>query len=70
MSITEHKFSVGQQVEYSSSKSDRFRGAGTFEITRLLPSEGSDLQYRIRNSLEDFDRVAKEWQLDVFDKRQ
>ncbi len=66
----QHKFSVGQQVQYSSSDPDRFRASGTFEITGLLPSEGSDLQYRIRNSLEKFDRVAKEWQLDVIDERQ
>jgi hypothetical protein len=66
----QHKFSVGQQVQYSSSDSDRLRAAGAFEITRLLPVEGADLQYRIRNSLENFDRVAKEWQLDALDKRQ
>lgn len=61
----EHKFSVGQQVRYSSLDPDRSRASGTYEITGLLPIEGSYLQYRIRNSMEKFDRVASEWQLDM-----
>jgi hypothetical protein len=65
----QHKFSVGQQVRYSSSDPDRFRATGTFEVAMLLPIEGSDIQYRIRSSLEKFDRVAKEWQLDLIAER-
>ena len=66
----QHKFSVGQQVQYSSTDPDRFRASGIYEIAGLLPIEGSYLQYRIRNSLEKFDRVASEWQLDVITARQ
>ena len=60
----QHKFSVGQRVRYSSADPDNLRASGTYEIARLLPIEGMYLRYRIRSSLEKFDRVASEWQLD------
>jgi hypothetical protein len=60
-----HKFSIGQHVRYSSLVPDRLRASGKYEITGLLPIEGTYLQYRIRNTLEKFERIASEWQLDV-----
>ena len=33
---------------------------GTYEIIRLLPTDGDDCQYRIKNSAESFERVARE----------
>jgi hypothetical protein len=36
----------------------------TYEVVRLLPSDGIDYQYRIKNSSEAFERVAKESQLE------
>jgi hypothetical protein len=37
---------------------------GTYRIVRLLPSDGEEHQYRIKNAGEAFERVAKESQLD------
>ena len=34
-----------------------------FKITQLLPPEGDEFQYRIRNASEPYERVAKESQL-------
>ena len=36
---------------------------GTYQVIRLLPTEGDDCQYRFKSSTEAFERVAKESQL-------
>jgi hypothetical protein len=61
--MSKHKFKVGQTVSYTT----RFIGTASadviFKITRLLPAEDDELQYRIRNASEPYERVAKESQL-------
>jgi hypothetical protein len=37
---------------------------GTYQIVKLLPSDGDDYQYRIKSTSEAFERVAKESQLE------
>jgi hypothetical protein len=60
-----HKFSVGQTVFYTSSPISRPGASGSYQVVRLLPSDGEDYQYRIKNPGEAFERVAKESQLEV-----
>jgi hypothetical protein len=36
----------------------------TYQVVRLLPSDGSDYQYRIKAPNEAFERVARESQLE------
>jgi hypothetical protein len=60
-----HKFQVGQTVFYTSSPISRPGASGTYQVVRLLPSDGEDYQYRIKNPGEAFERVAKESQLDI-----
>jgi hypothetical protein len=60
-----HKFRVGQTVLYTSSPISRPGASGTYKVVKLLPSDGDDYQYRIKNSGEAFERVAKESQLDT-----
>jgi hypothetical protein len=60
-----HKYRVGQTVFYTSSPISRPGASGSYEVIRLLPSDGEDYQYRIKNPGEAFERVAKESQLDV-----
>lgn len=62
--IRSHKFSVGQTVLFTSSPISRPGASGTYKVVRLLPSDGDDYQYRIKNSGEAFERVAKESQLE------
>jgi hypothetical protein len=60
-----HKFRVGQAVFYTSSPISRPGASGSYKVVRLLPSDGEDYQYRIKNPGEAFERVAKESQLDL-----
>jgi hypothetical protein len=59
-----HKYRVGQTVFYTSSPISRPGATGSYQVVRLLPSDGDDYQYRIKNPGEAFERVAKESQLD------
>jgi hypothetical protein len=60
-----HKFPVGSTVYFTASNVSRPAASGTYEIIRLLPTEGDDCQYRIKSSTEAFERVAKESQLAI-----
>ena len=60
-----HKFRVGQTVSYTSSPVSRPGASGSYQVVRLLPSDGDDYQYRIKNPGEAFERVAKESQLEL-----
>ena len=64
-SLRTHKFHVGQTVFYTSSPITRPGASGSYKVVRLLPSDGEDYQYRIKNPGEAFERVAKESQLEV-----
>ena len=64
-SLHTHKFQVGQTVFYTSSPISRPGASGSYKVVRLLPSDGEDYQYRIKNPGEAFERVAKESQLEV-----
>ena len=58
-----HKFTVGETVYFTASNVARPAASGTYEVIRLLPTDGDDCQYRIKSSTEAFERVAKESQL-------
>jgi hypothetical protein len=63
-SALKHKYPVGATVYFTASNVARPAATGTYEVIRLLPTEGDDCQYRIKSSTEAFERVAKESQLD------
>jgi len=58
-----HKFGIGATVYFTASNMSRPAATGTYEVIRLLPTEGDDYQYRIKSSTEAFERVARESQL-------
>lgn len=60
-----HRFRVGQTVFFTSSPISRPGATGSYQVVRLLPSDGDDYQYRIKNPGEAFERVAKESQLEL-----
>ena len=60
-----HKYGVGETVYFTASNVARPAASGTYEVIRLLPTDGDDCQYRIKSSTEAFERVAKESQLDI-----
>ena len=62
--MKEHKYHIGQTVLFTSRPIGHMAPNSTYEIVRLLPSDGADFQYRIKNPKEAFERVARESQLD------
>ena len=62
--MREHKFSIGETVYFTSRLLGHMNANSIYEVVRLLPSDGSDYQYRIKNPREAFERVVKESQLD------
>jgi hypothetical protein len=60
-----HKYRVGETVYFTASNVARPAASGTYEVIRLLPTDGDDCQYRIKSSTEAFERVAKESQLAI-----
>ena len=62
--LKSHKYSIGQNVRYTSGPFGRFGASGAFKVVKLLPPEGDEHQYRIKSAGEAFERVAKESQLD------
>ena len=60
-----HKYQVGETVYFTASNVARPAATGLYEIIKLLPTDGDDCQYRIKNAAEAFERVARESQLDL-----
>ena len=61
--VLKHKYTVGETVYFTASNVARPAASGTYEVLKLLPTDGDDCQYRIKSSTEAFERVAKESQL-------
>ena len=59
-SVHEHKFKVGQSVSFTSGPFGRGGTNGIYKVTQLLPPEGDDHQYRIKNAGEPQERAVKE----------
>jgi len=62
--LKEHKFQIGQTVYFTSRPIGHMVANSTYEVVRLLPSDGADYQYRIKSASEAFERVARESQLE------
>ena len=61
-----HKFQIGQTVYFTSRPIGHMAANDSYQIVKLLPSDGDDFQYRIKSANEAFERVAKESQLDRY----
>jgi hypothetical protein len=64
LAVNPHKYHVGETVYYTSPTSGRAAANGIYTVVKQLPFEGDDCQYRIKSTVEAFERVAKESQLD------
>ncbi len=58
--MTLHKFKVGQTVNLTPNRQDGDAPPGAYTIQRLLPVEGRDIRYRVRNSRDGHERVVVE----------
>ena len=63
MAAAPRKFAVGDRVELSPGRLDANVPEGTYTISRLMPREGIDYQYRLKHSRDSHERVASETQL-------
>ena len=61
--MSQHKFKVGQVVDYDPGRMGVRASSREYKVMRLLPPEGTDLLYRIKSVGETFERVAKEREL-------
>jgi hypothetical protein len=59
----QHKFTVGQVVNFLPGPLDRNVPRGKYKVQRLLPSETADLQYRVKHATDGHERVVSESQL-------
>jgi hypothetical protein len=62
--LKEHKFRIGQSVYFTSRPIGHMIANSTYEVVRLLPSDGADFQYRVKNPKEAFERVVRESQIE------
>lgn len=62
--MAEHKFRVGQAVEFFPDPGVDKVSRGRYTIVRLLPLEAGTPQYRLKNSTDGHERMARETQLD------
>lgn len=60
--MLEHKFRVGQAVSFSPGRGER-NAKGRYTIVRLLPLEGNNPQYRIKNNTDGQERMVQEAEL-------
>ncbi|MBI0433563.1 hypothetical protein [Roseomonas sp. KE0001] len=58
-----HSLSVGQTVELFPGKLEASAARGTYTVVRLLPNDGADREYRVRNVQDGHERVVRESQL-------
>jgi hypothetical protein len=63
ISMSQHKFRVGQAVEFSPDPGVDRLSRGRYTIVRLLPLEGNTPQYRIKNATDGHERMVRESQL-------
>jgi hypothetical protein len=62
--LTEPKFKIGQRVFLGADRRAWIKEP--YRITRVLPTEGGDQQYRVKSAREAHERVVPEGQLDEF----
>lgn len=61
--MTRHIYSIGQHVRFDGPGRTYLKRAGVFIVTRLLPPQGVELQYRIKSANEAHERIAVEHEL-------
>jgi hypothetical protein len=61
--MADHKFSIGEVVDFVNARVALAATTETCEILRQLSTDGDDPQYRVKCSEEGFERVVRESQL-------
>ncbi len=61
--MSRHSFSIGQSVELVPGRLDGNIPRGAYTVQRLLPNDGPDREYRVKNVRDGHERVVRESQL-------
>jgi len=61
--MARHKFKVGQLIDFAPARPGVPTSGRQYQVVRLLPTEGGEIQYRIKNVYETFERIARESEL-------
>ena len=61
--MTDHKFSIGDVVDFVNARVALAATTESCEIIRQLSTDGDDPQYRVKCMEEGFERVVRESQL-------
>lgn len=61
--MAQHKFKIGQLVDFAPSRPGVPTSGRQYEVLRLLPTETGEPQYRVKCKSETFERVARESEL-------
>ena len=57
-----HKFKIGEIVTVRPAVSRNVPG-GVYEVTKLLPHNGSEFEYHVKSAREEHERLARESEL-------
>lgn len=58
-----HAFAVGQRVIFAPGRQDANVPRGAYTVTRLLPLDNGEQQYRVKSAGDTHERVVRESQL-------
>jgi hypothetical protein len=60
-SVTDHKFAIGQAVDFARGLQSISRPSGPYEVVSVLPTDGADsASYRVKSQAEPFSRAVRE----------
>jgi hypothetical protein len=59
----DHKFEVGQAVEFFPNRAVDHKAKGRYTIVRLLPMDGNTPQYRVKRKADGHERMVREHEL-------
>lgn len=63
--MSEYRFQIGETVTFTSPFHGRFSASGSYTIVARRPREdGSEASYLIRRDVEEYQRIARESELD------
>ncbi len=62
--MTQHKFAIGQLVDYDPKTGAAWKPSGPYEVVRVQPADDPQFRaYRIKSKAEPFERSAKEHEI-------
>ena len=61
--MPQHRYPVGERVEFMPGRFDGNVPRGPYTVTRQLPSDTPDMQYRVKHLRDSHERVVRESQL-------